>query len=269
MTTPTRVAPGWLRATLVALALTAATILALAPAGADTHTVKGWTYDTATGAVTASPDAWHKGGDGTITVTLWRRDVRDGSQTRLYRVTIPNVVPVTVQLGVIPAEACGGQWDVRDDATGVWLAGKQWQLPSCGGPTSTTTTSTSSTTEPTTTTTSSTTSTTTPPTTTTTTGPTWTTTQPPSSTTTTSPPTSSTTSTAASSSPPTGTTSSSTAPGTSVPSSTPPTTSSGPTQLPSTGNGWVGFVAPLGLLVMAAGMATVAWSNRRDGRYRR
>ena len=60
MTPPRTIAPGWLRATLVAIALTIAGILALAPAGAETHASHGWTYDTATGAVTATADAWHR-----------------------------------------------------------------------------------------------------------------------------------------------------------------------------------------------------------------
>ena len=84
------------------------------------HTSHGWMYDTTTGVVTASADAWHKPGvEGDLTITLWRRDTHDGPQTRLYRVTAPNEVPVTVDLGILPADACGGQWDVRaSDGTG-------------------------------------------------------------------------------------------------------------------------------------------------------
>lgn len=229
---------GWLRAILVAASLAAIVLVVTGlMAGAEQQGSHGWTYDTATGVVTASADAWHKPGDGPITVTLWRRDTHDGTQTRLYRTTIPNAspwVPVTVTLGVIPSEACGGQWDVRA-SDGTWLAGQQWQIPGCGATTTTTTTTSSSTT----------------------TDPTWTST-------TTAPTTTSTTTSGTSS---TSTAATTTAGATG--STRPPTTSARPTggaPLPVTGADL--RLGLLGLGLVALGIAAVAVS-RRTGRYAR
>lgn len=226
---------GWLRAILVAASLAAIVLVVTGlMAGAEQQGSHGWTYDTATGVVTASADAWHKPGDGPITVTLWRRDTHGGPQVRLHRVTIPSEVPVTVALGVLPADACGGQWDVRA-SDGTWLAGQQWQLPGCGATTTTTTTSSSTTTDPT-----------------------WTstTTAPPTTTSTTSSGTSSTSTAATTTAGATG-------------STLPPTTSSGPTggaPLPVTGADWrLGF---LGLGLVALGVFLIA-ATRRTGRYAR
>lgn len=241
--TPATTAPNTTRVTIVpraaltVAAVMAALILTVSSAIAATHTSHGWTYDTATGVVTASADAWHKPGDGPITVTLWRRDTHDGTQTRLYRTTIPNAspwVPVTVTLGVIPSEACGGQWDVRA-SDGTWLAGQQWQIPGCGATTTTTTTTSSSTT----------------------TDPTWTST-------TTAPTTTSTTSSGTSS---TSTAATTTAGATG--STRPPTMSARPTggaPLPVTGADL--RLGLLGLGLVALGIAAVAVS-RRTGRYAR
>ena len=227
------------RAAALTLAVAlAAVVLTVSSAIAETHTSNGWTYDTASGVVTASADAWHKPGvEGDLTITLWRRDTHDGPQTRLYRVTVPNEVPVSVALGVIPTDACGGQWDVRA-ADGTWLAGEQWQLPGCGATT---------TTEPTTTTSSS-----------TTTDPTWTstTTAPQTTTSATSSGTSSTSTAATTTSGATGSTS-------------PPTTSARPTggaPLPVTGADLRLGLLGLGLAVL--GVFLIA-ANRRTGRYTR
>ena len=223
------------RAAALTLAVAlAAVVLTVSSAIAETHTSNGWTYDTASGVVTASADAWHKPGvEGDLTITLWRRDTHDGPQTRLYRVTVPNEVPVSVALGVIPTDACGGQWDVRA-ADGTWLAGQQWQIPGCGATTTTTTTSSSTTTDPT-----------------------WTST-------TTAPTTTSTTSS--------GTSSHSTAATTTAGatgSTRPPTTSARPTggvPLPVTGADWRLGLLGLGLAVL--GVFLIA-ANRRTGRYTR
>ena len=228
--TPATTAPNTTRVTIVPRAA-----LTVSSAIAATHTSHGWTYDTTTGVVTASADAWHKpSAEGDITITLWRRDTHGGPQVRLHRVTIPSEVPVTVALGVLPADACGGQWDVRA-SDGTWLAGQQWQLPGCGATTTTTTTSSSTTTDPT-----------------------WTstTTAPPTTTSTTSSGTSSTSTAATTTAGATG-------------STLPPTTSSGPTggaPLPVTGADWrIGFLG-LGLAVL--GVFLIA-ATRRTGRYAR
>ena len=239
--TPATTAPNTTRVTIVpraaltVAAVMAALILTVSSAIAATHTSHGWTYDTATGVVTASADAWHKpSAEGDLTITLWRRDTHDGPQTRLHRVTIPNEVPVTVDLGILPADACGGQWDVRA-SDGTWLAGQQWQIPGCGATTTTTTTSSSTTTDPT-----------------------WTST-------TTAPPTTTSTTTSGTSSTSTAATTTSGATG----STRPPTTSARPTggaPLPVTGADL--RLGLLGLGLVALGIAAVAVS-RRTGRYAR
>lgn len=238
--TPATTAPNTTRVTIVpraaltVAAVMAALILTVSSAIAATHTSHGWTYDTTTGVVTASADAWHKpSAEGDITITLWRRDTHGGPQVRLHRVTIPSEVPVTVALGVLPADACGGQWDVRA-SDGTWLAGQQWQLPGCGATTTTTTTSSSTTTDPT-----------------------WTST-------TTAPTTTSTTSSGTSS---TSTAATTTAGATG--STRPPTMSARPTggaPLPVAGADL--RLGLLGLGLVALGIAAVAVS-RRTGRYAR
>ena len=230
--TPATTAPNTTRVTIVPRAA-----LTVSSAIAATHTSHGWTYDTTTGVVTASADAWHKpSAEGDITITLWRRDTHGGPQVRLHRVTIPSEVPVTVALGVLPADACGGQWDVRA-SDGTWLAGQQWQLPGCGAPQGLTpmftwrTTSTPATTAPNTTT------------------------APPTTTSTTSSGTSSTSTAATTTAGATG-------------STLPPTTSARPTggaPLPVTG---ADLRLGLGLGLVALGVAAVAVS-RRTGRYAR
>ena len=230
--TPATTAPNTTRVTIVPRAA-----LTVSSAIAATHTSHGWTYDTTTGVVTASADAWHKpSAEGDITITLWRRDTHGGPQVRLHRVTIPSEVPVTVALGVLPADACGGQWDVRA-SDGTWLAGQQWQLPGCGAPQGLTpmftwrTTSTPATTAPNTTT------------------------APPTTTSTTSSGTSSTSTAATTTSGATG-------------STRPPTTSARPTGgAPSPVTG-ADLRLGLGLGLIALGVAAVA-ASRRTGRYAR
>ena len=215
---------------LTLAAALAALVLTVGSAMAATHESHGWTYDTAPGVVTASADAWHKpSAEGDLTITLWRRDTHDGPQTRVARTVIPSQVPVSVTLGVLPSDACGGQWDVRA-ADGTWLAGQQWQVPGCGATSSTTT------------------------------EPTWTTS-------TTTAPTSSTTSPTSSGSGTTSVTASSTTTSGSGGSTLPTTTSVRPTgepSLPATGADWRLALFGLGLvLVGAAAMA----ASRRTGRY--
>lgn len=270
MTPPrTLLVPARTVAVLAIGALLAALAVLLLSAGASatpgSMTVNGWTYHPHTGVLTASADAWNRAdAPGTVTAKVWQWDLGDHKVIH-EKSWDNNTRPIRVELGRQPYRAAVCQWDVvlieyldENVTRRTWLAGKKWMC----NPTPTSTTTTTTTTQPTT-------STTTAPTTSTTTEPTWTTTQPPSSTTT-SPPTTSTTSTATSSSQSHTTTTSASGSDTSKPGTTPPSAPSEPTPLPSTGgNGWVGFVAPLGLLVMAAGMGAVAWSHRRDGRYRR
>ena len=134
--------------TAICLALLAVVVYAAATARADsscTSTRNGWTYDRCTGVTTPGPDAWTKpGSDAPFVVTLWRRDVKDGPQTREARETVAAMTQFPVALGVPGEQWCGLQWDVTRD--GTWLAGAQvqWTCPT-PSPTSTTPTSTETT----------------------------------------------------------------------------------------------------------------------------
>ena len=134
--------------TAICLALLAVVVYAAATARADsscTSTRNGWVYDRCTGVTTPGPDAWTKpGSDAPFVVTLWRRDVKDGPQTRAARETVAAMTQFPVALGVPGEQWCGLQWDVARD--GSWLAGAQvqWTCPT-PSPTSTTPTSTETT----------------------------------------------------------------------------------------------------------------------------
>ena len=235
---------------LTLAAALAALVLTVGSAMAATHESHGWTYDTASGVVTASADAWHKpSAEGDLTITLWRRDTHDGPQTRVARTVIPSQVPVSVTLGVLPSDACGGQWDVRA-ADGTWLAGQQWQVPGCGATSSTTT-------EPTTTTTSS-----------SSTEPTWTTSTTTPATTTTSTTASGTTSPTSSTSATSSVTVTATTTTGGGGSTRPPSTSGRHTGGPSLPDTGPDLPVGLSLLLVAVGVAAVA-ATRRTGRYRR
>lgn len=130
-----------------ALATLATLVLGLgidAPARADVtpcaSTRNGWTYDHCAGVITPGPDAWTKpGSKAPFVVTLWRRDVKGGPQTREARVTVAALAGFPADLGAPGQEWCGLQWDVTRD--GTWLAGAQMQW-TCPTPSPTTTTPT-------------------------------------------------------------------------------------------------------------------------------